>query len=169
MCSVVDEVIGPDMVGPFCPQPDAGSVAQPKPPPLRLPGRYLQPLAPPKALDPLVVDLPAGLPKQGGDPAIAVSAILTGQLDHVRDQPGLVITSTRDTTLRGAVLAEHPAGPALRYPETPADMIDATAAARGAQKFPLAASDNICLSRVRSEIARRSRSFSFSSSFSRRS
>lgn len=133
-------------------------------------------LAPPEALDPLVVGLPAGLPKQGGNPAIAVSAILTGQLDHVRDQPALVITSTRSMTLRGAVLAEHPAGPALRYPETLADMIDATSAARGAQKFcsrcpagPFAASLRICLSRVKSETARRSRSFSFSSSFSRRS
>jgi hypothetical protein len=46
-------------------------------------------------------------------------------------------------------------------------MLDAGAPARGAWKFPRAASARICLSKVRSETARRSRAFSASSAFSR--
>ena len=87
---------------------------------------------------------------------------LQGQLVR-RDQAILVFTATRDTALGRAVLPEHPAGPTLRDPEPVTDMIDVLEAARGAHKFPRAASVRICLSSVRSETARRSRSFSFSS------
>jgi putative transposase len=54
------------------------------------------------------------------------------------------------------------------YCQLALDMIDAAPSPRGAQKFPRAASWRINLSSVRSEIARRSRPFSFSRSFSRR-
>ena len=163
MGPVMHEVIGPDMVGPLCAQPDAGAVVEPQTAPLRLLAGHLQPLAPPQALDPLVVDQPAGVAQQGGDPAIAVTTVPAGQLDHVRDQAILVVTAARDTALGRALLSQHPAGAALRDPEPATDMVDALAAARGAHKFPWAASLRICLSSVRSETARRSRSFSFSS------
>jgi hypothetical protein len=46
----------------------------------------LQPLASPDPFDPLVVNQPAGPAQQLGDLAIAVAAILPGQLDNVGDQ-----------------------------------------------------------------------------------
>ncbi len=130
---------------------------------------YLQPLEPPQALDPLVVDLPAGLTQQGRDPAIAVATVLARQLDHVRDKPFLVCAASWHVALGRAILTQNTTGTTLGYPELITDMVNTLAAARGAQKFSRAASARICLSSVRSETARRRRSFSFSNSFRRRS
>ena len=113
-------------------QPDAEAVVEPQTAPLRLLPRHLQPLAPPQVLDPLVVDLPAGVAQQGGDPPVSVAAVLAGQLDHVRHQAVLVVAAARDAALGRAMLPQHPAGAAFRDPEPVADMIDALAAARGA-------------------------------------
>ena len=120
------------MVRPLGTQPDAGAVIEPKPAPLRLLPWHFQPLAPPQALDPLVVDLPAGVAQQGRDAPVTVTAILAGQLDHVRDQAILVVTVARDAALGRAMLPQHPASAAFRDPEPVADMIDALAPARGA-------------------------------------
>ena len=65
------------------------------------------------------------------------------------------------------MLPEHAAGKPFRDIELLPDMIDASTAAGGAQKFPEAASRRISFSSVRSDTAFRSRSFSFSSSLSR--
>jgi len=61
----------------------------------------------------------------------------------------------------------HPADPAFGRLQLQSDVIDASAAPRGAQKFPFAASVRIILSSVRSETARRSRAFSASRFFNR--
>ena len=50
----------------------------------------------------------------------------------IQAQSRLGVTPARDAALGRAVLPQHPAGPALRDPETVADMIDALAPARGA-------------------------------------
>ena len=120
------------MVRPLGAQADAGAVVQPQTAPLRLFLGHLQPLAPPQAQGTLVIDLPAGIAQQSGDPPVAVTAILAGQLDHVRDQAVLVVAAARDAALGRAVLPQHPAGAAFRDPEPAADMIDALAPARGA-------------------------------------
>ena len=120
------------MVRPIGAQPDAGAVVEPQTASLRLFGGHLQPLAPPQALDPLVVDLPAGVAQQGGDPPVSVATVLAGQRDHVRDQAVLVVAAARDAALGRAMLPQHPASAAFRDPEPVADMIDALAAARGA-------------------------------------
>jgi len=64
-------------------------------------------------------------------------------------------------------VSEHATGEPLRDAELLPDVIDAGTAAGGAQKFPEAASRRISFSSVKSDTAFRSRSFSFSSSFSR--
>ena len=46
VCSIHDEVIGPDVIGPARPQTDAGSVVEPQPAPFRLLLWDLQPLPP---------------------------------------------------------------------------------------------------------------------------
>ena len=96
-------------------------------------------------LDPLVVDLPAGIAQQGvaivartdGAPmatlAVAVAAILARKFDDVGRQPFFIVMTPRHLALRRAVLPERPAGTALGYHQRMTHMLDAGAAARGAQ------------------------------------
>src|SRR5947207_13858248 len=107
-------------------------VVQPQTSPLRLPGGDLQPLASPDPLDPLVVDQPAGPAQQLGDLAIAVAAILPGQLDDVGRQLLFVLTAPRDLALRRAMLPESRTDPALGDRQHDSNMLDAGAATRGA-------------------------------------
>src|SRR5947199_3083779 len=132
MGSLLDKVIGPDMVAMLRSEPDARSVIQPEPSTLGLPGGDLQPLASPDPLDPLVVDQPAGPAQQLGDLAVAVSAILPGQLDDVSGQSRFIVTAVRDLTLRRAMLAERRTGAALGDRQLTSNMLDAGAATRGA-------------------------------------
>ena len=106
--------------------------------------------------------------QQRRHPAIAVAPVLPGKGDDILGERQLVICPERHLALRRPVLAEHAAHPPLGYIQHVPDMIDAAPAPCGAQKFPFAASCKISLSSVRSEIARRSRAFSFSRSFIRR-
>jgi len=93
---------------------------------------HFQPLSSPQALNPPIADRPASLSQQCSDPAIAISAVLTGQLDHVGHQPVFVCATLWDAPLRGPVLSKHAAGASLRYFELAADMIDAGTATSGA-------------------------------------
>lgn len=156
------------MVRPLGAQSDARSVREPEPAPLRLFGWNFKPLASPDPLDPLVVDHPAGGRSQKlRDLPAAVAAILASEFDNVGGQSFFVISPRRRPPLRRTVLSEYPANPALGQLQLRSDVINAGAAARGAQKFPFAASARIILSSVRSETARRSRAFSASRSFNR--
>ena len=110
---VLDEVIGPDVVGPLRSQPDAGAVIEPEPGPFRLLLGDFQPFALPDPLHPLVVHMPARVTEHGRDPAVAVAAILAGQLDDVGGQPFLIVAAPWNLALGGAVLAERAADPAL--------------------------------------------------------
>jgi hypothetical protein len=134
MGAVLDEVVGPDVVRVFGPQPQAGPVRQPEPPALGLPLRDLQPLTSPDPLDPLVVDHPArGRAQQLGDLAVAVATVPARELDDGGREPLLVVPAPRDLALRRAVLAERSAHAALGDPELVSDVLDAGAATRGAR------------------------------------
>jgi hypothetical protein len=163
-----DKVVGPDVIAVLRPQSQARAVPIPDAATLGLPGRDLHPLAPPDPLHPLVVDPPAGRLQQGADLPIAVAAVLLSQRDEVAGQRGFVVYAPRYLTLCRAVLPERPAGPTLGYLHRLDDVLDTCTAARGAGQFPRAASCRISLSRVRSAIALRSRWFSTSKSFIRR-
>ena len=65
------------------------------------------------------------------------------------------------------MLTENLACPSFGHAQLCGDMIHTSTATSGAQKFPLAASARIILSRGRSETARRRRAFSASNSFKR--
>ena len=132
MGTLLEEVIGPDVVAALGPQPDARSVSQPQAGAFRLPGGDLQPLTSPDPLNPLVIDQPAGPAKQRGDLAIAVAAILPGQLDDIVRQPCFIVTAPRDLALRRAMLPERCTGTALGNRQRSSDMLDAGAATRGA-------------------------------------
>ena len=97
-----------------------------------MPGGDLQPLAPPDPLDPLIVDQPAGPAQQLGDLAIAIAAILPGQLDDIVRQPFFIITAPRDLALRRAMLAERRTAAALGDGQRASNTLDAGTATRGA-------------------------------------
>jgi hypothetical protein len=87
-----------------------------------------------RPLHPLVVDHPArGRAQKLGDLAIAIAAVLAGELDDVGGEPFLVISAPRALALRRTVLAKRAAHAALGDLEPVADMLDADAASRGAQ------------------------------------
>jgi len=168
MGAILNKVVGPDMVWSLGTKADARSVGEPESASLGLFGGNIQPLAPPDALDPFVVDDPTRRRSQKlSDLPVAIAAVEAGEFDDVGGQPLLILSSCRNTALRRTVLPEHTADPALGHPQRGSNMVDAYATTRGAQKFPFAASARIILSSVRSETARRSRAFSASSSFIR--
>ena len=134
--AMLDEVIGPDVVRPLRPQPDAGSVVQPEPTPLRLSCRRLQPLPPPDPLDPLGIRHPARLAQERGDPPVAVAAAGRRQRDDVCGQPLFVLGRAQDAALGRSRLARHPAGAALGDVERRAHLPDRFATAGGADCFP---------------------------------
>ena len=68
-------------------------------------------------------------------------------------------------TLGGAVLFQDSTAAARRDTPTALEMFNAATSTCGAQKFPLAASLRISLSNVKSDTARRKRSFSFCNRF----
>jgi hypothetical protein len=116
----------------FRPETDARSVVEPEPPALTLFAGDLQPLTPPDAFNPLVVDRPARRLQHLGDPAIAEPTELTDQFDDVRDQRGFIIGRRGHLALRGPILTKNPAGSTFRDPQFPDHMIHAGAAACGA-------------------------------------
>lgn len=164
---ILDEIVGPDMVGVFRSQSDARTVVQPQPTAFRLLVRHFQPLPSPDALDPFDIYDPASLMQHRSDAAIAIAAVLEGKRRDVCGQRRFVIRGLGDLALCGTMLTENPACPSFGHFQFIDDMIHASATTVGAQKFPLAASARIILSMVRSETAHLSRAFSASSSLRR--
>ncbi len=158
---MMNEVIRPDMVAIFGPETNARAIVEPKPAFLRLFHGHFEPLTSPQALDTLVVHQPTCIPQQSRNPTIAVSTILAGQLDYVCNQTILVSSANGQTSLCGSMLPQDTTNPSFRHPDVTTDVVDASTTTRGAQKFPRAASDSMSLSNVRSDTARRNRSFSF--------
>ena len=144
------------------------SVSHSLPPTFGLFVRDLQPLPFPNPFDPSVTDRPARMAQQRCNLAIAVATILSSQFGHIGGQSFGIFTAPRDLALCRAVLTEGPTGAALGDVQDVDDVLDTGASARGAQKFPRDASCRISLSSVRSAIALRSRWFSVSKSFIRR-
>ena len=95
----------------------------------------------------------------------------TSVADAIRQIGGellFVFSAPRRFALCRAMLAQCPAGTPLGNLQGQLDLLDTGAPARGAQKFPRDASCRMSLSSVKSATARRSRWFSRSSSFIRR-
>lgn len=123
------------MVGALGSQAEARSVGKPKPASFGLLAGNLQPLTPPDALDPFVVDHPARLVAQErGDPAVAIAAVTAGKLDDVLGQLRFIVPAARAASLCGAMLAKSPADPAFGdlLRQNRVDMVDTGAATRGA-------------------------------------
>ena len=132
MGPILDEVIGPDMVGMLGPEPDAGSVIEPEPPALGLLVGNLQPLASPDPVHPLDPHFPPRPLQQRRDPPRAVAAILGGKGDDVGGQCRLVIGCPAYLALRRSMLPQNPACPAFGDTQFRHNMINAGPATRGA-------------------------------------
>ena len=161
-----NEVICPDMVLVLRPQPDTRTVVEPEASPFRLFLRDLEPFSSPDPLNPLVVNTPAPVSKQSGDPAVAVSSETTRKIDDLPGKRLFITGRFPPAPLRRSRLVKHPTCSALSYLQAGSNMTDAFAATGRAQKFPSAASFRISLSSVNSATARLSLAFSFSSRFS---
>ena len=81
---ILDEVVRPHMPAMLWPQPYTRPIAQPEPTSFRLPLRHFKTLPPPDAFHYRQADLPACMAEQGMDAAIAVPAIIPGQLSQGR-------------------------------------------------------------------------------------
>ena len=114
-------------------EPDAEPIGQPQATAFRLPCGNLQPLASPDPLDPFGIDEPTGPAQQLSDLAIAIAAILPGQLDSVGCQLLFIVAALRDLALRRAMLAERRTGATLGDAKLTTNMLNAGAATRRAQ------------------------------------
>ena len=130
--TILDEVVGPDMVGPLGSKPHTGAVIQPEPPLLRLGLRHFEPLQTPDAFDPSGVHRPAGRLQQCRDPAVAIAAVLRGERDDVGGEGRIIGATLRRFSLGRAMLPQHAARRPLRHVELRPDVIDAAATAAGA-------------------------------------
>src|SRR3546814_10913782 len=104
--------------------------------------------------------MPPCIAQQRRHSAIAITTILPRQRYDILGERRFVIRPAGRLALCRSMLPEHAADPPLGHRHHRSDVIDTAPSARGAQKFPRAASCNISLSSVRSDIARRSRWFS---------
>jgi len=132
MGAILDEVVGPYVIGILWPQPDAGPVRQPQSPPFRLLTGYFEPLAPPDPLHPAIAHRPARLTQQGSNLAIAIAAVLPSQFNDVGRQSFGIVTAPRDLALCRAVLPERRTSATLGDMQLRTNVLDAGAPTRGA-------------------------------------
>src|ERR671917_624757 len=92
MGSALDEVEAPHVIGSLGPQPDAGAVVEPEPASGSVLLRDLEPFTAPDALNPIPAHAPARDLQQGGDPPVAVAAVLGGK-GHDRSGECILVSS----------------------------------------------------------------------------
>jgi hypothetical protein len=133
LSAILDEVIGPDVIGTLRSQANARAIVGPKPAPFRLLYRHFEPFPAPDAVDPLDVHSPALGNEHLADAAVAVATIARRQPhDRVR-QRRFVVGHLLPPPLRRTRLPYDSAGSALRDGKTRADVRDAHPLAGRAQ------------------------------------
>ena len=134
MGAILHEVAGPDMVGPFRTETDAGAAARPDPTALWLPGRDLQTLLTRDPLHPLVVDHPArGATQEGRLLPVAEPAMLADKRNQIIRQLLLVIPAPRGLALCRPASVERRTVPAHQDRQSLPDVHDARPVLRGTQ------------------------------------
>ena len=161
------EVEAPDVVAVPRPQANAAAIFEPEPGSLGLLLRHFQPLTAPDALDPILAHLNAIFVQQGRDTAVAIPAILGGEVDNVAGQIILVGLKRGKVSLRSPRLPDDPASQTFAQPVLLPSRIDRLPAPFGAYKFPDAMSLRTCFSSDRSATSFFNRLFSFSNCLSR--
>jgi len=123
--AILDEVIGPDMIGPLGSETDARSVIEPQTAAFGLLLWHFQPFPAPDPIDSLDADAPAFLDQQLADPPIAVTAILLGEPHDRLGERSLVVADLRVPALRRARLPDDSARATLRDGKLRAHVVDA--------------------------------------------
>ena len=111
--AVLDEVVGPDVIGPPRSEAHARTVVESEARPLGLASRNLEPLASPDALDLLHVDRPAIASEEYRDPTVPVAPVMDGQGDDGGRQSGFVFDQHGAFALSRTMLAQDAASEAL--------------------------------------------------------
>ena len=93
--------------------PCTGPVVQPQPATFGLFLRDFQALASPEAFDTLVIDTPALLAQQRGDPTITIAAIFAGQVDDRPGQRVFIVALHQHPALGGSGLPQNSTSTAL--------------------------------------------------------
>ena len=114
----------------------AGTVDSPSRRRLRLRCGHPQPLLAPQALHTLAVHLPAQLPQMMMRTAVPPPWTLLRELPQLCAQRRVILRALRLVALRGAMLPDDPACPALADAETVAKHRDRPAPADRAYQFP---------------------------------
>ena len=130
----------PHVIRPLGAQPPGRNRRLAEPPALALALRDPQPLLPPQPLHPLAVHLPAQLPQPVLRAPVPPPRPLHRELPQLRPQRRVILGALRLVTLRGAMLPDHSACPALADAETVAKHRDRLAPAGRAYQFPRAIS-----------------------------
>src|SRR3712207_8073519 len=102
------------MVGPLGPQPDAGAVVEPQPPPGSVLLGNFEPLATPDALNPVLAHTPACDLQKSGDAAVAIAPVLGSQGHDDSGECIFVSPHGGHVTLCATWLADDMAGVGLR-------------------------------------------------------
>ena len=172
--AVLDEVVGPAVLGPLPPPPHARAVVEPDARPLRLASGNFEAIAASDPFDAVHVHRPAIAPEHRGDPTLAVASVPQRQGDDGSRQSSLVLDQEGDLALGRTMLTQDTASEAFGHTVLGNDIRDTGPAASRALRFcwrcppgPKALSLEIIFSGVRSEITRRRRRFSVFKDFSR--
>lgn len=168
MGAVVHEIVALDMVRILGSQSHARAIVEPQASAFELSGRNLQALLLPDPFHPFVIHWPSFTLQERGDPAIAISSVLTGKRHYPRGKLCFVIRHLSRIALCGAWLPHHPAGSALGHAQRGLDMLDDCASPVWADQFFDSTSFKMALSSVKSATTRLNRAFSCSNSFKRR-
>ena len=105
---------------------------QPEPPLLRLLLWNFQPLSSPEPFNTAIADGPNCFFEQCCNPAITVSAKLSGQLDHIRNKSVFIGMPLRDMSLCRAMLPQYSTSSPFRDLELAAHMINTCTTTSGA-------------------------------------
>lgn len=105
LCAVLDEVIGPGMVGSPWPKTNAGAIVQQETAAFWLFTWYFQPFPTPDAIDAFDVDSPAFGDEHLANTAVAVADIPRRQPDDGSRQRGFVVRRLEMSSLRRARLS----------------------------------------------------------------
>src|SRR3954465_2803831 len=100
MRSALNKIEAPHVIGSLGPQPDAGAVVQPQPAAWPMLFRYFEPFTAPDALHPVPAYAPARDLQQGGDPPVAIAAILGSKGHDGSGKRVLVSSDSGDVPLR---------------------------------------------------------------------
>ena len=113
LSAILDEVVGPDVIGALGSQANARAIVEPEAAPFRLLYRHFEPFPAPDAVDPLDIHPPTFSNEHLADAAVTVATIARRQPDDRVRQRCLVVGCLLPPPLRRPRLTNDSTGSAL--------------------------------------------------------